>query len=699
MSTIMSEYVRHMKYILILIFLHPITVLGEINQTFSLGGNVQIELQSNGPIPLSNRDILNLSGHLPGLELTKLTTDVGIYHQQSEKNDFIFTDSGDSIHLQQYWGKGLHDDIPHLLYGLARKQWLSDYIFPVHAVCIGTAQDGYVLLMGAPGSGKTSVLLESITNTNIKVFSGDKTLIRVSNDNELVAISGTKLITIRKPDVSTWENIKKQSPHYFGDRYVFRLPNDIYSESESVKIKKIFIIGMNNGDLKRYKIDFPSSLHTLFPFFMDKQREDTIIADGKAIYNGQVSNKIKQKLTFELSESLQLIPTEMVLGTRADIATVIKNELKPKKKTILLGVCGIGNGHRNRQLPLIKYLLSKNYQVTIFSYGKAYDYFIEMQKNHINFSVFKVANPYIIGTKNGLDFKTSATIQTNQQDFNRINNLAMNNVLTQNGTPDLVISDYESVSAQLAYAKNIPFVTFDQQSKYFAGVFPKELHGTSYIDEVERLRMFFPKAIKRLAVSFFNVERNVLQNDEQVTILPSIIRDDLVSLKNKKIAETNSILFYVTSQNVNDFPLELWLKTLESIPGSTVFHVFLPKDVRNLNIYKNIKLYTHGDEKFNTVLGQSSGIITTAGHNLISEAMYLEKPVYALPLDLYEQQMNAHIIDKYQFGVSEETITKDKIMLFLRNINQYKKNIVADSSILVRGVGNDEVIKEIEELL
>lgn len=66
------------------------------------------------------------------------------------------------------------------------------------------------------------------------------------------------------------------------------------------------------------------------------------------------------------------------------------------------------------------------------------------------------------------------------------------------GRPDLVISDYEPVSAQYSYALRIPLVTVDQQSKYlladsremptFGDLTPNE--------EIARLSLFFPKAYR-----------------------------------------------------------------------------------------------------------------------------------------------------------------------------------------------------------
>ena len=35
---------------------------------------------------------------------------------------------------------------------------------------------------------------------------------------------------------------------------------------------------------------------------------------------------------------------------------------------VLFGVCGVGNGHRNRQTPLVRFLLQRGARVVIFTY-------------------------------------------------------------------------------------------------------------------------------------------------------------------------------------------------------------------------------------------------------------------------------------------------------------------------------------------
>jgi Glycosyl transferase family 1 len=69
-----------------------------------------------------------------------------------------------------------------------------------------------------------------------------------------------------------------------------------------------------------------------------------------------------------------------------------------------------------------------------------------------------------------LDFAASLDAAQNQHiNFFQENIAAMAQAQKMIGKPDLVISDYEPVSAQYAYAYDAPLITVDQQSKYLIG--------------------------------------------------------------------------------------------------------------------------------------------------------------------------------------------------------------------------------------
>ncbi len=357
---------------------------------------------------------------------------------------------------------------------------------------------------------------------------------------------------------------------------------------------------------------------------------------------------------------------------------------------ILYGVCGIGNGHTYRQLPIIEHLAQNN-KIIILAYGYSLKFYVSRFTDHPNVKVMEVAVPYYVGGHSGIDFVATALKAAESNiDYLAINSTALNHVGKHLGKPDLVISDYEPVSAQYAYAYDAPVVTIDQQSKYLSGDFPGELNGQTYIDEVMRLRMFFPKAAARIACSFFAVSQSV--NAEIVELYPPVLRPELVTLK-KGTKRNNTILLYLTSQPGFEQDTIQLLEVLDTRPG-VQFHVFAPNKeaLDNPLIPDNVSLHARDNIQFLELLGSCTGVITTAGHTLLSEAMYLETPVLALPLPIYEQQMNANIIESNKFGVASTALTPGVLSSFIDNLPLFTDNIKRDTKVLLRGDGRKKIL-------
>lgn len=361
-----------------------------------------------------------------------------------------------------------------------------------------------------------------------------------------------------------------------------------------------------------------------------------------------------------------------------------------KKQKILYGVCGIGNGHTQRQLPLIEHF-SKNADIVIFTYDSSYDFYIEHFKSNPNITVLNVAVPFYVGNSQGIDFEATEKLAKNKKDYAGINGRAIASAEKIIGTPDLVISDYEPTSADYAYKHKVPLVTIDQQSKYMVGEFPLELNGLTYVDEVARLKMFFPKASARIACSFFDVIRN--KNKDEVLMFPPIIRDSVISTENDPSSPI-SVLVYFSSQKEFPQSLEDVVEICSCMPDAN-FHIFVPNKKAGLS-FKNVAFYEHGDEKFGDILRSCRGIISTAGHTLLSEAMYLGIPVYAIPLAVYEQQMNAEVITINSFGIKSKTINKEELRYFMSNLSKFREAIKKDKSVLLRGDGKKKIIEFIE---
>lgn len=382
-------------------------------------------------------------------------------------------------------------------------------------------------------------------------------------------------------------------------------------------------------------------------------------------------------------------------------------------KKILYGICGIGNGHLYRQLPILKYFLSKKYQVLVFAYGNSFNYiknYIADNKNSLNnlLEVVQVNVPYYIGNETGVDFVKSAMINQNNDPLLNLQAFAFAQQWL--GRPDLVISDYEPFCAQYGYSYNTKVVTIDQQSKYLLDYLPQPLEDTYYNDETMRLRMFFPVAEKRLIASFFKIEK--YQNNDYVYIVPPLIRKEVLKIKNIPDYAKKDYIVYLTSQEGYiqslDSVLNSLLATLSKNANIGCFHVFLKdtqynsakKILEKLSYHNNsLKIYKHGNKEFEKLLKHCLGIITTAGHTLVSEAMHLGIPIYALPLKLYEQQLTAKIIHDNQFGIKFNEINTENLKVFTDNIDQYRLNINNDIKVLFKHDGLNFLLDELNFLL
>lgn len=364
---------------------------------------------------------------------------------------------------------------------------------------------------------------------------------------------------------------------------------------------------------------------------------------------------------------------------------------------IVFGVCGIGNGHTNRQLPLIEHFARKA-RLVILGYGESYAHFSKKFDGSDSVRVIPVEVPFIVGNHDGLDLEATARHPANQgRDFIGVNSAALVQMQKFLGRPDLAISDYEPISAQAAYANNAPLVTIDQQSKFLHGDFP-DINEATCNDEIARLRMFFPNAAQRIATSFFNVKAKS-KPDEIVDIYPVILKDEITSLRRHTARQSRSILLYLSSQQ----PFGQSVKEIADICSSQkdgYFNIFAPeKAIKALKLSSNkrVHIYQHGDANFYPVLQNCGGIVSTAGHTLISEAMHLGIPVYAIPFtELYEQQVNAQVIGNSGFGISHTSIDAEKLAEFTESIPDFATAIRNDRDVLLHGPSQQTIIEHLE---
>lgn len=375
-------------------------------------------------------------------------------------------------------------------------------------------------------------------------------------------------------------------------------------------------------------------------------------------------------------------------------------------KSVLFGVCGIGRGHIYESLPFIEEFMSRGYKIAVLAFGDSYDYFKFQYTSNEHFEVFKVDVPWIHTNSTGIDFKRTAEESINKSiGYFTTNFESLHEVQEFLGIPNIVISNYEPVSAVIAYSLDVPLVTLDQQSKYLLNSFPDISNYSSKAD-FSRLNLFFPKANLRIVNSFFKFSDDRTEMSRQkIVYYGPIIRDQITALEWSNVTEdSNLALVYLSSFSHYPFTNDELVLVLKEFSNYS-FVIF----ANNKNAYsnsiskanaRNITVQRIGDENFYEILSKCCAVLSTAGHTFLSELMYLHKPVLVIPNDRYEQHYNASIIDKHNFGKSVSNINTEALRCFFENLSKYKTNIIENKdSILFKKRGNEEIIQAIDQII
>jgi uncharacterized protein (TIGR00661 family) len=357
---------------------------------------------------------------------------------------------------------------------------------------------------------------------------------------------------------------------------------------------------------------------------------------------------------------------------------------------IVLGVCGFGLGHSTRQRPILEGLLARGHEVILVTDDQSHEFFSALFPQVPNARVYV---PVIHTTPHGLDFHATATDPRNAQpEAHSAFWEACGLVERRFGTPDLVISDYDMVSAQMAYLFGAPLVTLDQQTKFLGydcppiGAFTPQEHRM-------RLGFFFPKARARVATSFFKVGYAPVA-EYPVTVIPPILGHDVKDLI--PAPEQGLVTVYVSAASHITQSVDELLDIFAKFPDHR-FTCFV--DAQAAAVPGNVTLMGSDRPSFIDSLRRSAAVISTAGHNLITEALYLHVPMFLLPFAHYEQQLNARIVSDEGLGCAAPRLSEANLAAFFDTLDVYRRRGLDTTEMYDRFDGDSVFLDMVEALL
>lgn len=321
---------------------------------------------------------------------------------------------------------------------------------------------------------------------------------------------------------------------------------------------------------------------------------------------------------------------------------------------ILYGFSGDGFGHAARAKEVIAHLNSAGHQVCPVSYDKGYDFlskFYPVERiSGLRLSYADNEVRYLATVANSV-LKSKETLSS----FEKVKDLAVD------FKPDLVISDFEPTVNLVAHWLKLPLVSLDNQhviNKTKIDVPERWL--TEYMVAKLVVQMIVFKAKKYLILSFFHSR----PASSKAQIIEPIIRGEVLALKPKK---GNKVLVYLTSESNQSVVLPALAKT----DGEFVVYGAGKKSRQGKVEFKAI------DQRgFLNDLADAKAVIANAGFSLMTEALYLGKPFFALPIkSTFEQLINAHYLKKSGFGEMSEDLTSEELADFLGRLPEFEAKL------------------------
>ena len=373
-------------------------------------------------------------------------------------------------------------------------------------------------------------------------------------------------------------------------------------------------------------------------------------------------NELKDK-EFETNELIETSQTGLITQE----ASILKNE----RIKIFYSVCGEGMGHAIRSSVILEHLIKK-YDVYIFSSERAYQFLSEKFDNVYEIGGFNtVYENNVVRTKKTF-FKAVKANPTNLKEGY--------NVLYKEAKrikPNIIISDFENYSSMLSKLMNIPLISLDNihmltQCEYD---YPPH-HRADMLTAKAVCKSYILRPKRHIITSFFYPP---LKHPKMTALYPPVLREDIMKLESE---EGDHVLVYQTAES----SLNL-MEELKKLDEKFIVYGFNKDEIDN-----NLTYRAFNEDQIYEDMRTAKAIIVNGGFTMISEAIYLKKPIYSTPAHKnFEQILNGFYVEKLGYGEYHEDLDVKKIEKFLDNLPKYQENLNK-----VEKWDNTEILKDLE---
>ncbi|MDI9614289.1 MJ1255/VC2487 family glycosyltransferase [Methanothermobacter sp.] len=326
-----------------------------------------------------------------------------------------------------------------------------------------------------------------------------------------------------------------------------------------------------------------------------------------------------------------------------------------KRKRVLYSVCGEGMGHAIRSGVILD-KLTEDHDVLIFASDRAYSY-LSSKFDNVH-EIYGFNTVYEDNSVN--DIKTFVkAMKTFPRDLKE--NLKLLYRIAKDFRPDVVVSDFEFYASVISNMLRIPLISIDNMHVITqCRIEYPEKFRRDKIKAAAVVRSFIVRPRRYLITSYFFPE---VKNPEKVSMYPPVLREDIMNLDPYY---GDHVLVYQTSRSNRRL-----IEILKSLDRKFIVYGFDRDEVDG-----NLTFRKFNEDQFFRDFESAAAVITNGGFTLISEALYLRKPVYSVPVKgQFEQILNAVYLEKLGYGEFHEETERETLEGFLGRLDIYRRNL------------------------
>src|SRR5512140_1193835 len=321
---------------------------------------------------------------------------------------------------------------------------------------------------------------------------------------------------------------------------------------------------------------------------------------------------------------------------------------------ILYGVVGEGMGHATRSTVVIEHLLSRGHEVHIVASGRAKDFL------HTRFPNVHGIWGYTIAYEAN-EVRNWQTIVQNLKGAisGWPQNIRAYFELVEQFRPDVVVSDFETFSWMFAKSHNLPLVSLDNMQ-----IINRCRHDPELLNGFEADYQIANGIVKaKLAGAFHYIITTFFYPEvrkARTTLVPPVLRPEILAARRE---EGEHLVVYQTS-TTNQALMEALAHS--GVP-CRIYGV--RRELREDQVEGNLTFRPFSERGFIDDLRTSRAVISGGGFTLLSEAVYLHKPILSVPMGgQFEQILNARYLERLGYGMYAREVTPDILADFLQRI-------------------------------